>query len=71
MNTSPHEISFNGRRLNSSAATLQELLEQQGLDLAEAMACAINQTFVPRALWAQRLIEGGDRIDVVSPITGG
>lgn len=35
------------------------------------IAVAVNETFVPRAAWADRLIESGDRLDVVAPIQGG
>lgn len=35
------------------------------------VAVAVNETFVPRTAWANRLIESGDRLDVVAPIQGG
>jgi sulfur carrier protein len=35
------------------------------------MACAVNNMFVPRAQWAGRELHDGDRVDVVTPITGG
>ena len=35
------------------------------------VAVAVNETFVPRTAWADRLIESGDRLDVVAPIQGG
>ncbi|MDE0421677.1 MAG: sulfur carrier protein ThiS [Gammaproteobacteria bacterium] len=35
------------------------------------VAVAVNETFVPRAAWAERAIESGDRLDVVAPIQGG
>ena len=65
------DISFNGQRVDVDAATLQDLLQQRGYDAGAAIACAINQQFVPRSQWAQRELSDGDRIDVVSPITGG
>jgi sulfur carrier protein len=39
--------------------------------MANAFACAINNSFVPRPQWPQRALQNGDRIDVVTPITGG
>ena len=65
------EISLNGRHVATLAPTLGTLLEQQGYDLAAAMACAINQEFVPRPQWGQRALQTGDEIDVITPITGG
>jgi sulfur carrier protein len=64
-------ISLNGQALTTDAATLQALLLAQGYDLATAFACAINNGFVPRTQWPARLLENGDRIDVITPIAGG
>ena len=65
------EISLNGERLMTDATTLQALLEARGYDFKSAFACAINNAFVPRPQWPQRDLQNGDRIDVVTPITGG
>ncbi len=65
------EISLNGERIATQAATLQALLLERGYDLKSAFACAINSGFVPRPQWPERSLQGGDRIDVVTPITGG
>jgi len=65
------EISLNGERIATEAATLQGLLLERGYDLKSAFACAINSGFVPRPQWPERSLQGGDRIDVVTPITGG
>ena len=65
------DISFNGERTSAAAATLQALLLARGYKLESAFACAINNTFVPRPQWPERALENGDRIDVVTPITGG
>ncbi len=65
------EISLNGKRLEADAANLQALLLAQGYDLQSAFACAINNTFVPRQQWLGHALKNGDRIDVVTPITGG
>lgn len=65
------EISLNGERLETEAPTLQALLLARGYALQGAMACAINNTFVPRPQWPERELLSGDRIDVVTPITGG
>ena len=68
---STFEISLNGQNLATDAATLQALLLARDYDLKNAFACAINSQFVPRPQWAERSLQNGDRIDIVTPITGG
>ncbi len=65
------DVSLNGVRLNVEPATLQALLLARGYKLETAFACAINNTFVPRQQWPNRALGNGDRIDIVTPITGG
>ena len=65
------DISMNGERIRAAATTLQALLLARGYKLDSALACAINNTFVPRQQWPAHQLENGDRIDVVTPITGG
>ena len=65
------QISLNGQPVATDTTTLQALLLAQGYDLATAFACAINNGFVPRTQWPERLLENGDRIDVITPIAGG
>ncbi len=65
------EISLNGERTSAEATSLQVLLIARGYKLETAFACAINNTFVPRPQWPQRALANGDRIDIVTPITGG
>ena len=69
--TSPIEISLNGKRVQIAAQALQDFLLGQGYQLQGAFACAINNTFVPRQQWLARDLQQGDRIDIVTPITGG
>ena len=65
------DISLNGERTSAEATSLQVLLIARGYKLETAFACAINNTFVPRPQWPERLLVNGDRIDIVTPITGG
>ena len=65
------ELSLNGERISADAATLHALLLARGYKFESAFACAINNTFVPRPQWPERMLENGDRIDIVTPITGG
>ena len=67
----PLDIHVNGQPVHTRAAHLQDLLLERGHALNNAMACAINNTFVPRTQWAGRLLQAGDRVDVIAPITGG
>jgi len=64
-------ISLNGEAIETDAPTLQALLLARGYQLQGAFACAINNSFVPRPQWAERALQSGDRIDIVTPITGG
>ena len=65
------DTSINGERVVTEATMLQTLLLARGYKLESAFACAINNTFVPRPQWPERLLADGDRIDIVTPITGG
>ena len=65
------DVSLNGERLSVEATPLQTLLLARGYKLESAFACAINNSFVPRPQWPERALENGDRIDIVTPITGG
>lgn len=64
-------ISLNGEAIQTDAPTLQALLLARGYELQGAFACAVNSTFVPRPKWPERTLMDGDRIDIVTPITGG
>jgi len=64
-------ISLNGETIETDAPTLQALLLARGYQLQGAFACAINNSFVPRPQWPERVLNNGDRIDIVTPITGG
>jgi sulfur carrier protein len=65
------DVSMNGERIAVEASTLQALLLARGYKLEAAFACAINNTFVPRQQWSDRALKNDDRIDIVTPITGG
>ena len=66
-------LSLNGDPLHSdAAATLAEpCCCERGYDLGAAFACALNHVFVPRHHWPQQPLRDGDRIDVITPVTGG
>lgn len=64
-------LSLNGEPLDTMAPTLQALLVERGYDLGSAFACAVNSVFVQRSQWPLQALCNGDRIDVVTPVTGG
>ncbi|MES2509152.1 MAG: sulfur carrier protein ThiS [Pseudomonadota bacterium] len=65
------DISLNGERIQTDAPTLHALLLARGYDFKSAFACAVNNGFVPRPQWPEKALQNGDRIDIVTPITGG
>ncbi len=67
----PMALQLNGTALQTASATLADLLAERGYDRAQAMACAVNQQFVPRTQWASHRLQPGDRVEVVSPVVGG
>lgn len=64
-------LSLNGEPMSSGAPTLQALLTERGYDLGAAFACALNLVFVPRSQWPLQALSDGDRVDVITPVTGG
>ena len=62
LNGTPHAI--------ASDRHIQDLIDL--LDLAgKSLAVAVNREVVPRHLWAQRVLQPSDRVDVVRAIGGG
>lgn len=53
----------------SEGASLADALAQQAL--RPPYAVAVNTQFVPRTQYAVKPLHEGDRIEVVSPVTGG
>jgi sulfur carrier protein len=64
-------LSLNGVPLDTAAPTLQALLIERGYNLGSAFACAVNSVFVQRSQWPLQALHDGDRVDVVTPVTGG
>lgn len=62
-------ITLNGDTRQTAAATLAELLTEQGF--GPKVATARNGDFVPAGLRASTSISDGDRIEVVAPMQGG
>ncbi|MOA48304.1 Sulfur carrier protein ThiS [compost metagenome] len=52
-----------------AGASLADALAQQAL--RPPYAVAVNTQFVPRTQYAAQALHEGDRVEVVSPVTGG
>jgi sulfur carrier protein len=52
-----------------AGASLADALALQAL--RPPYAVAVNTQFVPRAQYANRPLSEGDRVEIVSPVTGG
>lgn len=63
------DITLNGEARRTSAATLADLLIEQGL--TAKVATAVNGTFVPASLRATTEIGQGDRVEALSAMQGG
>ena len=65
------EIELNGMpHAIVECLNVQELIAS--LDLAnKSLAVAINREVVPRHMWAQRIVQAADRVDIVRAIGGG
>ncbi len=65
------EISINGKRaVIPQASPLDAALRQSGYAL-EYAAVAVNEAVVPRTQYTSRLLQEGDRVEVVTPFAGG
>jgi sulfur carrier protein len=66
------KIYLNGDAIEiATSPSLQQALILWGYQHTDAFAVAINQTFVPKQLYAQTFLQTGDHIDIVAPIQGG
>jgi sulfur carrier protein len=62
LNGAPHPFTAN--------QNVQDLVAALSLS-NQALAVAINREVVPRHLWAQRVLQPKDRVDIVRAIGGG
>jgi sulfur carrier protein len=65
-------ITVNGERRREIPATVQALVEAEGLDPERrGLAVARNGTVVPRPAWPDTPLADGDRLEIVKPFSGG
>jgi thiamine biosynthesis protein ThiS len=64
-------IELNGeRRAIRSGATVRDLVEVELRIAAERVAVELNRALLPRTQW-DRVLAGGDRIEIVTFVGGG
>ncbi|MEM6637288.1 MAG: sulfur carrier protein ThiS [Pseudomonadota bacterium] len=64
------KISVNGEYQHVEAGSLHEVLTRLGYG-DQAVATALNESFVPAARRADTPVSEGDRIEIVAPRQGG
>jgi sulfur carrier protein len=68
--TATMTIELNGKKIESSAQTLAELLKQG--EYADAVvATAVNGHFIAQAQRADQKLNDGDRVEILAPMQGG
>lgn len=60
----------NGQMQQSQAENLAELLVEMQFDI-DCIACAVEQNFVPKAMYQQTILVEGQKIEVLAPMQGG
>ena len=63
-------VTVNGKRIETSAQTLQELIAEQVLS-DQKIATALNGQFVAAGARVGARLKDGDKIEIVSPRQGG
>jgi sulfur carrier protein len=62
LNGAPHEV--------AAGTTLDLLLEELGVR-RDGTAVALNDDVVPRARYAQTMLQNGDRLEIIVAVAGG
>ncbi|MFI4859242.1 MAG: sulfur carrier protein ThiS [Phycisphaerales bacterium JB063] len=63
-------ITLNGQPHTTDAATVADLLQEQGL-AGQAVAVELNQSVVPKREHADQPLHEGDQIELVTLVGGG
>lgn len=64
------QITLNGEPHTTTAATIADLLQEQGLE-GQAVAVELNQSVVPKRDHADQPLRDGDQIELVTLVGGG
>jgi len=63
-------LTLNGQALRLPAgSTLSDAIARVGIQ--PPFAAAVNLQFVPRARYAETVLQDGDQLELISPVTGG
>ncbi|XAM00566.1 sulfur carrier protein ThiS [Phycisphaeraceae bacterium D3-23] len=63
-------ITLNGEPHTTDAASIADLLKEQGLE-GQAVAVELNQSVVPKREHADQPLQDGDHIELVTLVGGG
>jgi thiamine biosynthesis protein ThiS len=61
---------INGEDRNSTASTLDALIEELGMK-SDRVAVELNRQIVPRASWSATALKDDDRLEIVHFVGGG
>ncbi|MBV7537912.1 sulfur carrier protein ThiS [Duganella sp. sic0402] len=62
LNGAPHRV--------PAQHTLEQLVDALALS-GQALALAVNRNVAPRQQWSERVLQAGDKVDIVRAIGGG
>ena len=62
-------VALGGERMRAAGATLLDAAQASGVQ--PPFAAAVNLQFVPRSQYNQTLLQTGDQVELISPVTGG
>ncbi len=66
------KIYINGEEVASQVSiTVQELLQQQGMEITRGYALAVNDTVVPKSAYATYILQPSDKILIIKATAGG
>jgi thiamine biosynthesis protein ThiS len=54
----------------AAGSTIADLLAELGLG-ARRLAIAVNRSVIPKSLYGERILEAGDRVEILEAVGGG
>ncbi len=51
--------------------TVLKALETLGYEKTGMLGVAINQIFIPKDQWAEKMLQDQDKVDILNPVSGG
>ena len=51
--------------------TVHKALETLGYNDTGMLGVAVNQVFIPKDQWAEKLLNNQDKVDILNPVSGG